>query len=170
MITMDKHEEALANLYGFIVSEQGDRYVVRDPKLPKGKKFIGGNLYSVMLEAVNERKRLKIEPPVATKVETPPADSNVVSPNFGNGKQKRVITPALAPEPPPKAAAVPTKGNKLYLIKQILLKNPKSTVAEITTVLEDNGFTSSPSTISTVRSDFLHSMRVIKDMNRWREC
>lgn len=168
MIAMDKHEEALAELYGFVVSEQGDRFVVTDPKLPKKTKFIGGNLYSLMLEAVNERKRLKIEAPVQKIEIVPPPDNNVVSANFGG--KKKLITPTPNPAPPPKAAAVPTKGNKLYLIKQMLLANPKSTVAEITTALKDHGFTTSTSTISTVRSDFLHSMRVIKDMNRWREC
>jgi hypothetical protein len=152
MIAMEKHEEALAKKYGFDVSEDGTgHYVVRDPSLPKRKKFVGGNLYSLMLAAIEERNRLKIKPQEES--------TNVVSPNFGKKKER------LVPAPPP-----PQKGTKLYLIKKILLVNSKSTVEEIAKTLESDGFTASPSTISTVRSDFLHSIRVIKEMNRWRDC
>jgi hypothetical protein len=68
---MDQYEEALATKYGFVVTAEGDRFVVTDPQMPRKKKrYIGGNLYALLLQAIDERNTLKIEVTGDTKIKS----------------------------------------------------------------------------------------------------
>ncbi len=147
-IRMSEHEAAIVAKHGFKVSASGDRFVVIDPMMPKRKnKYEGGNLWIVLYQALDERKRVKIE------------DLNVIEYDF-------------EPIPVTIEAVVTLKAikhGKLFIIKSMILDNPKVTVDEIVNKLKEEGMSATLSTVVSARSDFLGTIKLLKKAGRLKE-
>jgi hypothetical protein len=68
-----------------------------------------------------------------------------------------------APKPAPKVAKPNGLGNSAQtLIKQTMIKKPRSTTEELAEMLTTKGVKASNLTVSTIRSDFRHSIKVLQ--------
>lgn len=145
-VKMDKHERDLVERYGFQVTVDPDgHYRVVDPQMPRrNNTHVGGNLYALLLRAIDERGRAKLN-----IVEFTPA----VEKSKANSPEGIVIQL-------PKLRHI--KEGKIYTIKQILIDNQAATIEDIDKRLKELGLQCARSTISSVRMDFLDTMRILK--------
>ena len=82
------------------------------------------------------------------------------------GKNKAVESEPAAPARKGRAGRDDDEGGSegvLTSVKMLLLENPDYTVPELKEKLKEKGLTSSPMAISSVRSSFRHTLRVLKD-------
>lgn len=148
-VEMNASEKALMEKYGFKVStDVFGHYIVIDPEMKKkNNRYEGGNLHATMLLALDERKRAN------APVSKPGPVSNVIKRSFERVVPKEVVEQKL-----PKAI----KHGKLYTIKTMLLDDPNVKVDEILAKLKADGMPASLSTVVTVRTDFFHTINVLK--------
>lgn len=120
----------------------------------------------------------------ATPVEEPPVEEERVvqtAPRGARKPSKPAPKPAAKPAPkpaakPPKKAAAAADGNSGKLtkppkvapgastfIKRMLLKDMNVTNAELMEQLREEGVSVTPITVSTIRSDFKHSLKVLQE-------
>jgi hypothetical protein len=122
------------------------------------------NWYNAAQTEVNEDRPVPEFPEDEAAAEQAPA----AKPAAVKAKEKPAA-PASAKTKQPEAAAKPNGGKKILtggaqtLIKQAIIKNPAITTEEITEMLAKKGLRTSPLTVSTIRSDFKHSIRVLQD-------
>lgn len=101
-----------------------------------------------------------------TKGEEPPA-----FPDAGDGDGEKAA-PAPASKKGAKTAAAPAKGNSTgeakrpgayTKIKQLMVKDPTMTSEKLIEKLNKAGYEMTPIAVSSIRSDFRHSMRILKE-------
>ena len=147
-IQMDKHERDLVERYGFQVSNDPDgHYRVIDPQMPKNRNtYIGGNLYALLLRAIDERSRAKL---------------NIVEfiPARGESKANSSVG-AIIPMPKRR----PLKQGKLYTIRDLLIDNPEATIEDIEKGLKELEVNCTRSTIQTVRRDFRETLGILQEL------
>ena len=128
-------------------------------------------------EEAEEEGEEKVESKKGKKAAAKPA------PKKANGKApakeaKADTKKAAKPETkkaPAKKAVAPAKekapkkaGGKSAVLKKLILKDPEMSNADLMGKMEKAGHKMSMSTLSTIRSGFLHSMQVIADEGRLR--
>jgi hypothetical protein len=144
-VEMDKYERELSERYGLKVTvDATGHYIVTDPQMPrKQNKYIGGNLYALMLRAIDERSRAKNK---IHEFTPPPAKEKAIS-------TQAVIIPLL-----------PSGKRASYEIKKMIYQNRTISVNQILAGLDRLGVPSTRSTVASMRSNFLNDLIVLEEV------
>lgn len=140
---MSDQEHEWAKKYGFqITDDQFGHFILIDPELPaKKNKFKGGNLHSLMIQAINERKETH-----SAKKET---------------KGRVIPFVPKAPKTPPKKTV---RHGKMFEMRKMVYENNNITPQEMLDKLKDMGMASSLTVAITVKNDFLASLKVLLEL------
>lgn len=120
-----------------------------------------------VVEYLNKNLNLEIgkEPEAApqangadTSAAVPPASTEPATPTAPPVKAKRAPRAKAAPKPPK------IRPDITGHIKRAVFKSPSSTADEVYEGLTKSGIKVSKSTVQTVRADFFHTVRVLKDL------
>lgn len=141
---LNDQEREWIDKYGFTVSTNSwAEYVLIDPQLPKGQnKFVGKDLHSLMLKAMEARRERSIT--------TPTQSARTATP-----KVKQIV----------RGVAKQLKHGKLFHMKRMLIEDETLTPTQILDKLESIGMPSTLSVVSMVRSEMLESLRVLRELN-----
>jgi hypothetical protein len=108
------------------------------------------------------------KPAAASKTDKPSKTSKPAAAADNGGDEAPAKKKAAAGKPE-KSESKPSrseaKGDGIKMrIKRLVIKNPKTTVEDLMTALEKNGDTMSRFTVSAVRSETRHTIKVLKDL------
>jgi hypothetical protein len=136
-MVLDDNERLWIDKYGFTVTTNNwGEYILVDPQLPKGKnRFHGGNLHSLMIKAISARSMSAAKSP-------PKAVRRIVSKVSHN-----------------------LKHGKLFEIKKMIIEDESITVKDVLAKLQSMGMPSTPSVVTTTRSELLDSLRLLRELN-----
>ncbi len=154
MPTYTAGEQALIDEYDFQVSKRGKHFIVIDPKLKdRRNRHVGEVLYDLLCDAVDRRTAEQNQDRADKKW----AESVAA-------KQAGQEVKAAKPDTTVLKFEGTFKKGKLYEIKKLVFYNRDAKPDTILTMLRGAGLDSTITVVSAVRSDFLHSLRLLDEL------